>query len=72
MQRIRMKIYKCGVPYTKIQLSNFYAFLHASRASSQFIMKTMSSSAEEQQATQLIDAKRKFMQLMMRKPLYCC
>ena len=30
----------------------------------------MSSAAEKQHATQLIDAKRKFMQLMMRKPLY--
>ena len=30
----------------------------------------MSSAAEKHHATQLIDAKRKFMQFMMRKPLY--
>ena len=32
----------------------------------------MSSVAVEQQATQLIDVKRKFMELMMRKSLYFC
>ena len=32
----------------------------------------MSSAAEKQHTTQFIDAKRKFMQLMMRKPLYLC
>ena len=32
----------------------------------------MSSVADKQQATKLIDAKRKFMELMMRKSLYFC
>ena len=32
----------------------------------------MSSATEKQHATKLIDAKRKFMELMIRKPLYFC
>ena len=32
----------------------------------------MSSATEKQYATKLIDAKRKFMELMIRKPLYFC
>ena len=32
----------------------------------------MSSATEKQNATKLIDAKRKFMELMIRKPLYFC
>ena len=32
----------------------------------------MSSAADKQHATKLSDAKRKFMELMMRKPLYFC
>ena len=32
----------------------------------------ISSATEKQQVTQLIEAKRTFMQLMMRKPLYFC
>ena len=32
----------------------------------------MSSAAEKQHATELIDTKRKFMEIMMRKPLYFC
>ena len=32
----------------------------------------MSSATEKQHATKLIDAKRKFVELMIRKPLYFC
>ena len=32
----------------------------------------MFSATEKQHATKLIDAKRKFMELMIRKPLYFC
>ena len=32
----------------------------------------MSSATEKQHATKLIDAKREFMELMIRKPLYFC
>ena len=32
----------------------------------------MSSVTEKQYATKLIDEKRKFMELMIRKPLYFC
>ena len=32
----------------------------------------MSSATEKQHATKLIDVKRKFMELMIRKPLYFC
>ena len=37
-----------------------------------FLLKLhfMSSATEKQYATKLIDAKRKFMELMVRKPLY--
>ena len=40
MQRMSMKIYKHGVPDTYIELSDFYAFARASRASSLLSMKT--------------------------------
>ena len=32
----------------------------------------MSSATEKQHVTKLIDAQRKFMELMIRKPLYFC
>ena len=35
-------------------------------------LNLMSSATEKQYATQLIDTKRKFMELMIRKPLYFC
>ena len=65
-----MKMYNYGVPNTKISLSNFYAFSRASRALSLLFVKTifMSSGAEKQHETKLSDAKRKFMELVMRKP----
>ena len=69
-----MKIHKHGVPGTYIYLSNFYPFSRASLVSSHLFMKTnfKSSATEIQHATKSIDAKRKFMELMMRKPLYFC
>ena len=71
MQRMSMKIYKHCFPDPYIKLSNFYACSRASRAWSLLFMKT-TSDAEKQHATKLIDAKRKFMELMIRKPLYFC
>ena len=35
-------------------------------------LHSMSSAVEKQHATKLIDTKRKFMELMIRKPLYFC
>ena len=70
-----IQIYKNGVPDTYISLSNFYAFSRASRASSLLLMKTtfyVLCYRKKQYATKLIDAKRKFMELMIRKPLYFC
>ena len=57
-----MKIYKHGVPDTYISLPNFYAFSHASRASSRLFMKTtfyVLCYRKKQHATKLIDVKRK-------------
>ena len=74
MQWMSMKIYKHGVPDTYISLSNFYAF-HVRLVRHLFFLwklHFMSSATEKQHATKFIDAKRKFMELMTRKPLYFC
>ena len=67
-----MKIYNYGVPNTNISLSNFYASSRASRALSLLFVKTTFYVlwCRKQHATELSDAKRKFMKLVMRKPLY--
>ena len=69
-----MKIYKHGVPNTYIYLSNFYAFSRASRVSSLLFMKNTFYVLCYRKTTckKLIDAKRKFIKLMIRKPLYFC
>ena len=68
------KIHKHGFPDTYIYLPNFYAFSRASRAPSLLFMKTTFCvlCTGKQHATKSIDAKRKFMEYMMRKPLYFC
>ena len=74
MQRMSMKIHKHGVPDAYIYLSNFYAFSHASRAPSILFMKTAFYVLCYRKTTckNSIHEKRKFMEFMMRKPLYFC
>ena len=69
-----MQIYKHCVPDTYISLSNFYASSRASRASFPFFIKTTFYVLCYRKITcnKLIDPKRKFMELMIRKPLYFC
>ena len=66
MQRMSMEFHKLGVPDTRFHVRPVRHLF--------FLWKLllMSSAIEKQHATKSIDWKRKFMELMMRKPLYFC
>ena len=75
MQRMGMAIHKHGVPDTYIYLSNFLrVFACVSCVISCFYENYCLCPLfqKTQHATKSIDAKRKFMELMMRKPLCFC
>ena len=72
MQLMIMKIHKHGVPDTNMWLSNTFKRFHVRLLRHLYYLWKlfiMSSVTDKQQATKLIDTKRKFMELMMRKSL---
>ena len=74
MQRMSMKIYKHGVPDNTFYYQTFTRF-HVLLVRHLFFLwklHVISSATEKQHGTKFIDAKRNFMELMIRKPLYFC
>ena len=63
-------IFSCILTLLIILIKPLTTKAHDRRASGDCGTSGMSSAVEKQHATKLSDAKRKFMELMMRKPLY--